>query len=73
MEFQASFADLGLVLNQTIRFYVVTNPDKDRAPDAGDIQWSAVDVLGYPLLAGLMIGASLFLWRMQRRCSCPKS
>ncbi len=73
MEFQASFADLGLVLNQAIRFYVTTNPEKDRAPDVGDIQWSVVDILGYPLLAGLMIGASLLLWLMRGRCSCTKS
>lgn len=73
VEFQASFEDLGLVLNQAIRFFVTTHSEKDRAPDAGDIQWSVVNILGYPLLAGLMIGAILLLWRMRGRCSCTTS
>ena len=72
VEFQASFADLGLVLNQAIRFYVNTDPVRDRAPDSGDIQWSVVNILGYPLLAGLMIGATLLLWRMRGRSAWTK-
>lgn len=76
VEFMASFADLGLNPNQVIRVYVSTlddNSEKDRAPDVGDIQWSVVNVLGYPLLAGLMVGASLLFWRMRGRCSCTTS
>ena len=73
VEFQASFADLGLVLNQAIRFYVTTHSEKDRAPDAGDIQWSVVNIFGYPLLIGLMFGAILILWRRRGRCLCTKS
>ena len=75
VEFKASFADLGLNPNQVIRFYVTASGDsseKDRAPDAGDIQWSVVNILGYPMLAGLMIGASLLLWRMRGRFSWTK-
>ena len=66
VEFRASFADLGLNQSQAIRFYVVSlkgNSEEDRAPDTGDIQWSVVNVLGYPLLAGFMLGASLLIWR----------
>ena len=76
VEFMASFADLGLNPNQAVRFYMTASGDsseKDRAPDAGDIQWSVVNILGYPILAGLMIGASLILWRMRGRWSWTKA
>jgi hypothetical protein len=66
VEFEASFADLGINPGQAMRFYVGSLKGKsedDRTPDSGDIQWSVVNVLGYPLLAGFMIGASLLIWR----------
>ena len=75
VEFTASFADLGLNPSQVIRIYATTQGDnsaKDRAPDAGDIQWSVVNILGYPLLAGFMIGVSLVIWRMRGRWAWTK-
>ena len=65
-ELTATFAELGIVANQTIRIYVETG-DSDRVPDSGDVQWSPVDILGYPLLAaGILVGAVL-IWRFRGR------
>jgi hypothetical protein len=76
VEFMATFADLGIVPGEAIRFYVTASKGKseeDRAPDTGNIQWSVVNVFGYPLLAGFMIGASLFIWRFRGRSSWTKA
>ena len=74
VEFRASFADLGIVANQTIRFYLESfNLKKtnlqDRAPDAGDIQYSPVNILGYPLLGALVALGTLLIWRFRGRCA----
>ena len=67
VEFRASFADLGIAANQTIRMYVEsfkygTTNQKDRAPETGDIQWTPVDVLGHVLLVTVMAIGILVLW-----------
>ncbi len=72
VEFRASFADLGIAANQTIRMYVESfryqaANQKDRAPDMGDIQWSPVNILGYALLAVLMLGGAILIWRFRGR------
>ena len=72
VEFRASFTDLGITVNQTIRMYVQSfkyqsTIQKDRAPDTGDIQWSPVNILGYALLAGLMLAGVLLIWRFRGR------
>ncbi|MBI2939507.1 MAG: hypothetical protein HYY04_03645 [Chloroflexi bacterium] len=65
VEFRASFADLGMGAGQAIRM-VATSDAGDRAPDAGDIQWSPAPALG-PLLAILVALGCVFAWREQRR------
>lgn len=78
VEFRASFADLGIVANQTIRMYVESfryqaPQSKDLAPDTGDIQWSPVNVLGYATLAALgLIGIGLVWWFRGRRIWQPR-
>ncbi len=73
VEFRASFADLGIVANQTVRMYLesfkyqTATPVKDRAPDTGDLQWSPVDILGYPLLAAVILVGALVVWRFRGR------
>jgi hypothetical protein len=41
-------------------------PD-DRIPDSGDVQWSPVPVLGYPLLAAVTVGGILGIWYFKGR------
>ena len=65
-ELTATFAELGITANQTIRMYVETE-DLDRVPDTGDIQWSPVNILGYPLLGVLMLAGILLIWRFRGR------
>jgi hypothetical protein len=60
-EVRVSFADLGIGARQTIRMYVVAE-DKDRAPDEGDIQYSPIPILDYPLLTALVAGFTALLW-----------
>ncbi|MGC8837889.1 MAG: 6-pyruvoyl-tetrahydropterin synthase-related protein [Anaerolineae bacterium] len=71
-----SFEDLGISAGQAIRMFVQTAPSdqgnliSDQAPDAGDIQWSPVDALGYGLLAALLGGGVALLtltrWARER-------
>lgn len=66
-EFGVSFEDLDISAGQAIRMFVQTAPSdqgnliSDRAPDAGDVQWSPVDALGYGLLAALLGGGVVLL------------
>ena len=65
VEFRASFGDLGIVANQTIRFYVDSfsrDGFQDRVPDSGDIQWSPVNILGYALLSVFILGGGVVIW-----------
>lgn len=39
----------------------------DRVPDKGDIQWSPVPVLGYPLLIVVVVGGVLLIWYFKGR------
>jgi hypothetical protein len=39
----------------------------DRVPDCGDIQWSPVSILGYPLLASVMIIGIVCIWYFKGR------
>jgi hypothetical protein len=41
-------------------------PD-DRIPDGGDVQWSPVPVLGYPLLAIVVVGGIFGIWYFKGR------
>ncbi len=71
-EFGVSFEDLGIRAGQAIRMFVESAPSNqshltsDRAPDAGDVQWSPVDALGYGLLAALL-GGGVVLLALTRR------
>lgn len=73
VEFRVSFSDLGISVGQTIRMYVESHSTQtnttvqDRAPDSGDIQWSPVDILGYPLLGMAVIIVALLIWRCEGR------
>ncbi len=78
VEFRASFADLGIAANQTVRMYVESfkyqsTKFKDRAPDSGDIQWSPVDILGYPLLAVVISVGTLAVWKFSGRYAWARS
>lgn len=65
-EIGVSFADLGIGAGQAIRMFLQSAPGgqgnliSDRAPDAGDIQWSPVDALGHVLL-GVLLGGGVVL------------
>ncbi|MDP2727997.1 MAG: hypothetical protein Q8P59_10710, partial [Dehalococcoidia bacterium] len=67
VEFKASFSALGISAGQTIRMYAQSTTEGDRAPDSGDIQWSPVDILGYPLLGAAVIIVALLIWRCEGR------
>jgi hypothetical protein len=71
VEFKATFADLGIGVGQTIRMKVKCECD-DWCPNSGDIQWSPVSILGYPLLAAFFIGAVVFVWHRKGRYVWPK-
>lgn len=68
VELEATWADLGIGgPGTTIRQYVISVTEGDRAPDSGDIQWSPVPILGYPLLAALVLVATLVIWYYRGR------
>lgn len=77
-EFGVSFADLGIGPGQAIRMFLQSAPGgeghlvSDRAPDAGDIQWSPVDALGFGLLA-LVLGGGVVLLTLTRRAQERKA
>ncbi|MHB1159230.1 MAG: hypothetical protein ACYC3V_02690 [Chloroflexota bacterium] len=72
VEFRVPFANLGIIAQQTIRMYV-TSDEGDRAPDSGDVQWSPVPILGYPLLAAVVAGAIYLVWREKGRLAWKPS
>jgi hypothetical protein len=39
----------------------------DRVPDSGDIQWSPVSILGYPLLISIMVVGGICIWYFKGR------
>ncbi|MGQ9458038.1 MAG: 6-pyruvoyl-tetrahydropterin synthase-related protein [Anaerolineae bacterium] len=71
-EIGVSFADLGIGAGQAIRMFLQSAPGgqgnliSDRAPDAGDIQWSPVDALGHVLLGALLGGGVVLLTLTQQ-------
>ena len=71
-EFGVSFDDLGITAGQAIRMFLQSAPGgqgdliSDRAPDAGDVQWSPVDALGYGLL-GMLLGGGVVLLTLTQR------
>jgi uncharacterized membrane protein len=71
-EFGVSFDDLGITAGQAIRMFLQSAPGgqgnliSDRAPDAGDVQWSPVDALGYGLL-GMFLGGGVVLLTLTQR------
>jgi hypothetical protein len=70
VEWGVSFAQLGILPNQTIRIYLQTmggNSPSDRGPDNGDIQWSPATALGTPLLILLILaGAGLLFYQRKK-------
>lgn len=66
VEFRLPFDDLGIIARQTIRMYAESQCD-DRAPDSGDIQHSPIPILGYPMLAAIVLGATFIAWRKKGR------
>lgn len=73
VEALASFADLGISAHQGFRVYVTSESDADsrlgdRVPDAGDVRFSSVPVLGFPLLTLVGLGVvALTWWKAGRR------
>jgi len=76
-EWGVSFADLGISANQQICFFAGSyqnamdaarggTPD-DRIPASGDITWTPIPALGYPLLALVMVGVIIVVWRQRGR------
>ena len=61
VEARASFAALGISARQTIRMYAAVE-NRDRVPDTGDIQFSPIPILDYPLLSLVVVGAIGFVW-----------
>jgi hypothetical protein len=72
VEFQVSFAALGINFGDVVRMYVESDQE-DRLPDSGDIQWSPASVLGYWLLGVVLAGGAVALWGIRRKKekSCP--
>jgi hypothetical protein len=67
VEARASFADLGIITHQAIRMYVTSAPEndfraEDRLPDSGDVQFSPVPILDYPLLILATVGIVMLVW-----------
>ncbi len=62
VEIGVSFGDLGFTAGIAVRMYV-TSQQGDRAPDAGDVQWSPVPGLGYLLLAAFVGIGAFIAWR----------
>lgn len=85
VEFAASFADLGFHIGQTIRMYATSGvggdgegdnkeSDKeivDRVPDSGDVQWSPLPILGYPILAAILVLGVVAIWYFKGRHEWP--
>lgn len=78
-EFGVPFSDLGINPNQQICFYLGSyqnytdardgDDPNDRVPASGDINDNPVPALGYPLLALVVIGAIIVVWRRRGRSS----
>lgn len=46
---------------------IIGNHVIDRVPDSGDVQWSPVSILGYPMLIGVMVVAVVGIWYFKGR------
>ncbi len=67
VEFGLPFADLGFSVGSALRMYIESD-DGDRAPDAGDIQWSPIPFLGYVGAGALLaLGVLVVWWARLRR------
>lgn len=67
VEFRASFADLGIDAHQTIQMSAGASQSGsetniDRMPNAGDITWTPIPVLGWVGLAGITTAVIAFTW-----------
>jgi len=68
-EFGVSFANLGISANQQICFWLGSyqNYDDvtfvDRIPGTGDITWTPIPALDYPLLAVVVGGVVVVVWK----------
>jgi hypothetical protein len=68
-EVGVSFADMGISANQQICFWLgsyQTLSDAtfvDRIPASGDITWTPIPALDYPLLALVVGGVVVFVWK----------
>ena len=62
VEFGVPHTDLGFSFGSVFRMYVESSFD-DRAPDAGDVQWSAIPILGYVGVGiALLLGGFAIWW-----------
>lgn len=77
-EWRVSFSDLGIDAHQSVDMYAAASQNSspegaDLVPSAGNITWSPIPVLGWPLLVVLVVGAIGVIWysrgRHQWRCS----
>ncbi len=62
VEFGVPYSDLGFSFGAVFRMYVESGSG-DRAPDTGDVQWSAIPILGYlGVGAALLVGGVAIWW-----------
>ncbi|MCH9009546.1 MAG: hypothetical protein IIC21_02840 [Chloroflexi bacterium] len=67
VEFGVPYADLGFSFGSVFRTYVESSYG-DRVPDSGDIQWTAIPILGYlGVGAALLVGGFGIWWFRLRK------
>ena len=66
VEFGVSYSDLGFSFGSVFRTYVESSHG-DRAPDAGDIQLTAIPILGYASLGATLLAGGLAIWWFRLR------
>ncbi|MCH8061855.1 MAG: hypothetical protein IH861_05070 [Chloroflexi bacterium] len=67
VEFGVPYSDLGFSFGSVFRTYVESSYG-DRAPDTGDVQWTAIPILGYVGVgAALLVGGFAIWWFRLRK------
>ncbi|MCC6191637.1 MAG: hypothetical protein IT318_21630 [Anaerolineales bacterium] len=67
VEWEVSFADLGIAPFQAIRVQLVSLHGGALSDSVAEVQWSPANALGYPLLAGLTAAGAAWLAYRRRR------
>ena len=66
VEFGVPYSDLGFSFGSVFRMYVESSYG-DRAPDTGDVQWSAIPILGYVGVGAALLAGGLAIWWLRLR------